>query len=129
MKSFTKKTTLITLAATVAVPGVAAAEATLFGKAHLSFGFVSQDDGIANTTSNSVTSHASRVGIKGKIDTDGDTKVIYRFVWQVDMSDKAKASDDNLKSREQYVGLKGDWGQLRIGRDDSPYKKSGKEKC
>lgn len=127
MKFFTKKATLIALAAAVAVPGVASAEATLFGKAHLSFGSVSQDDGATDTSSTSVTSHASRVGIKGSIDTDGDTKVIYRFVWQVDMSDDAKASDDNLKSREQFVGLKGDWGQVRIGRDDSPYKKAGKK--
>lgn len=148
MKSFTKKATVIALSAIFAAPGVASAEAKLFGKAHLSFGSVSEDTGATDTSSNAVTSHASRVGVKGDIDTGNGTSVIYRFAWQVDMSDVSKEGADvnlddtdgdgfvddvevksknHIKSREQYVGLKGDWGQVRIGRDDSPYKKAGKK--
>jgi predicted porin len=126
MKLFTRTATAAAILTVLSVSNQAMADAKLFGKAHLSFGSVSEDSG-TDTSSNAVTSHASRVGIKGAIDTEGDTKVIYRFVWQVDMSDNAKGSADNLKSREQYVGLKGSWGQLRIGRDDSPYKKAGKK--
>ena len=43
------------------------------------------------------------------------------------MTDAAKSADNHIKSRDQYVGLKGDFGQVRIGRDDSPYKKAGKK--
>ena len=68
MKSFTQKATVIALSAIFAAPGVASAEAKLFGKAHLSFGSVSEDTGVADTSSNAVTSHASRVGVKGDID-------------------------------------------------------------
>lgn len=127
MKSFTKKATAIAILATLTVPGIALSEAELFGKAHLSFGSISQDDGVTDTSSNAVSSHASRVGVKGNVDTDGSTKVIYRFVWQIDMADDAKSSDDHIKSREQYVGLKDSWGEVRIGRDDSPYKLAGKK--
>lgn len=127
MKSFVKKATAIAILATLTVPGVASAEAELFGKAHLSFGSISQDDGITDTSSNAISSHASRVGVKGSVDTDGGTKVIYRFVWQIDMTDDAASSDDHIKSREQYVGLKDSWGEVRIGRDDSPYKLAGKK--
>lgn len=126
MKNF-NKTALAAMIAAMTAPAMAAADATIFGKAHLSAGSVSQDDGTADTSSNAITSHKSRVGIKGNMDTDGGTAVIYRFVWEVDMTDNGKTSDDHIKSREQYVGLKGDWGQVRIGRDDSPYKKAGKK--
>jgi len=127
MKFFTKKAAAVAVLATLSAPGVALAEAQLFGKAHLSFGSVSEDTGAADTSSNAVESHASRVGVKGKVKTEGGTEVIYRFVWQIDMADDAKSSADHIKSREQYVGLKDSWGEVRIGRDDSPYKLAGKK--
>jgi len=127
MKIFTHKVITLAVLATLSAPGIASAEAKLYGKAHLSFGSVSEDDGATDTSSKSVKSHASRVGIKGSVDTDSTLKAIYQFEWEVDMSDNAKSSDDNLKSRKQYVGLKDSWGQIRIGRDDSPYKLAGKK--
>jgi len=98
----------------------------IFGRAHLSVGSVSENDESKNS-STSVTSHASRFGVKGTIDTDSQVKVIYRVVWQVDMTDNGNTSDDHIKSREQFVGLEWDWGQIHIGRDDSPYKLAGKK--
>jgi len=127
MKSFTKNAAALAVVTAISLPGLAFAEAEIFGKAHLSFGTTSEDDGVTDVSSTAVASHASRVGIKGSVDTDADTSVIYRFVWQIDMADEGKSSNDHIKSREQYVGLKGGWGQVRIGRDDSPYKKAGKK--
>lgn len=132
MKSFTRSATSVAILAALATSGHALAETkgpTIFGKAHVSFGSVSEDPtGAApETSSTEVKSHASRFGVKGAIDTDGSTQVVYRFVWEVDMTDNAKGSADNIKSREQYVGLKDSWGEIRIGRDDSPYKKAGKK--
>ncbi len=127
MKTFTKNATALAILAALAAPGIASAEATLYGKAHLSFGSVSEDDGVTDASSTAVTSHASRVGIKGTLDTDGTAKVIYKFEWEVDMADEKNASDNNIKSRSQFVGIKDSWGQVRIGRDDSPYKLAGKK--
>jgi predicted porin len=127
MKTFTKNASALAVLAALAAPGIAAADATLYGKAHLSFGSVSEDDGATDASSTAVTSHASRVGIKGTMDTDGSAQVIYKFEWEVDMADEKNASDNNIKSRSQFVGIKDSWGQVRIGRDDSPYKVAGKK--
>lgn len=126
MKTFTQTATLIAILSALTTPVIAAEMPTVFGKAHVSFGSVSEDAG-TETSSTAVSSHASRIGVKGSIDTESGNEVIYRFAWEVDMTDEAKASNDNIKSREQYVGLKGDWGQVRVGRDDSPYKLAGKK--
>lgn len=126
MKTFTPTATLVAILSALTTPAIAAEIPTVFGKAHVSFGSVSEDAG-TETSSTAISSHASRIGIKGSIDTESGNEVIYRFTWEVDMTDEAKASNDNIKSREQYVGLKGDWGQVRVGRDDSPYKLAGKK--
>lgn len=126
MKTFTQSATLVAILSALTTPVIAAEMPTVFGKAHISFGSVSEDAG-TETSSTAVSSHASRIGVKGSIDTESGNEVVYRFVWEVDMTDNAKASNDNIKSREQYVGLKGNWGQVRVGRDDSPYKLAGKK--
>ena len=105
------------------IPGVASAEAQLFGKANLSIASLDDDDG----RSRAVDSHSSRVGIEGDIASKGSLEIAYRFVWQIDMSDEANASNDHIKSREQYISLKDSWGEVRIGRHDTPYKKAGKK--
>ena len=113
----------LSLLLTCLIPGVASAEAQLFGKANLSIASLDDDTG----DSLSVASHSSRVGIKGDIETKGSLEVTYRFVWQIDMADEAKSSNDHVKSREQYISLKDNWGEVRIGRHDTPYKKAGKK--
>lgn len=149
MNALTKKATTVAILAAISAPGLVMADATVYGKAHLSFGSVSEDDGTNDNSSTAITSHKSRVGIKGDMDTDGATKVIYKLEWEVDMSDTAKditsvtgtdtdtsgdideisTKDHNhIKARSQYVGLKGNWGEVRIGRDDSPYKIAAKKK-
>lgn len=127
MKTFTKNVSALAVLAALAAPGLAVAEATLYGKAHLSFGSVSEDDGVTDSSSNAVTSHSSRVGVKGSVDTDGTAKMIYKFEWEVDMADEKNASANHIKSRSQFVGIMDSWGQVRIGRDDSPYKNAGKK--
>lgn len=127
MKTFTRNATGLAILAVLAVPGMAAAEATLYGKAHLSFGSISEDDGVTDSSSNAVTSHSSRVGVKGSTNTEGTAQFIYKFEWEVDMADEKDAEDNHLKSRSQYVGIKDSWGEVRLGRDDSSYKKAGKK--
>lgn len=149
MNHFKLQATSAAVIAALSQPVFATDAPTIFGKAHLSFGSVSEDTASSpETSSTEVSSHASRIGVKGAIDTDSSLKVVYRLVWQIDMSDVAKDStsvsltdtdsdgipdsasakdSSNISSREQYVGLKDSWGEVRIGRDDSPYKKAGKK--
>jgi predicted porin len=71
-----------------------------------------------------VKSNASRFGVKGDAELTDSLKAIYKLEWQVDISDKANSSDDHIKSRNQYVGLKGGFGQMVVGRHDTPLKSS-----
>lgn len=102
---------------------VAMAQTTVYGKGHISV--TSIDDAAGSAIS--VTSHSSRFGVKGSVKKEGSSEVIYKLEWQVDMADKSKSSNDHIKARSQYIGLKGGWGELHLGRDDSPYKKAGKK--
>jgi len=62
-----------------------------------------------------------RLGVKGAEDLSGGLKAIYKFEWQVDTS----TGNPNDGSRDAWVGLKGGWGQVTIGSNQSPYKYYG----
>lgn len=109
----------IALSALVMTPAVTLADTTLYGKAHLAVESEGADDTITE-----VKSHASRIGVKGKEDIGNGLSAIYKFEWQVDMTDKSKASDDHITSRNQYAGLAGGFGTVLFGRHDTPLKMS-----
>jgi len=119
-----KKITTLSLAvASLLASPVILAETTVYGKAHLSAASLDDDNG----SSTAISSHSSRFGAKGSYEKEGNMEVFFKVEWQVDMTDDSKASDDHIKSRSQYAGVKASWGELRLGRDDSPYKKAGKK--
>lgn len=107
--------------ATALISPIAMAETTVYGKGHVSVASIDDDNG----SSIAVTSHASRFGVKGNVKKEGSATIIYKLEWQVDMADTSNSTQ--IKSRSQYVGLKDSWGELHLGRDDSPYKKAGKK--
>ena len=109
--------------ATTLISPIAMAETTVYGKGHVSVASVDDDNGSAIA----ITSHSSRFGVKGDMKKDDNMTVVYKLEWQVDMSDEAKASNDHIKSRNQYIGLKMAAGEMHLGREDSPYKKAGKK--
>lgn len=114
----------ILLAAIVAMmlPAVAqAAGPQVYGKLHLALENI--DDETEVNDHWDLSSHASRFGVKGDFDTDSDTlKIIYQLEWQVDLTDSSRASDNHISSRNQYVGLQGNFGQFIAGRHDTPFK-------
>ncbi|MCK4709418.1 MAG: porin [Gammaproteobacteria bacterium] len=114
--------TSLTLLTTLITP-VAFADTIVYGKGHVSIASIDDDNGSATA----ISSHSSRFGVKGILEKEGDTQIFYKMEWQVDMTDESKASNDHIKSRNQYIGLKDNWGEIRLGRDDSPYKKAGKK--
>lgn len=120
MNHFKLNTLSVALIASLASP-IAMAEATVYGKAHVSVASIDDDAG----SSTAISSHSSRFGVKGNLDKDGSAQVFYKLEWQIDMSDDA--TNKGIKSRSQYIGMKDSWGELRLGRDDSPYKKAGKK--
>ncbi|CAM3659594.1 porin [Rheinheimera salexigens] len=67
-------------------------------------------------------SNASKFGVKGDYALEDGLIIVYKLEWQVDVSDDS--NEKNLKSRNQYIGLKGNFGEVRLGRHDTALKMS-----
>ncbi|KXI26983.1 hypothetical protein AX660_02495 [Paraglaciecola hydrolytica] len=86
---------------------------TVYGKANVSLQYADEGEG----SFSEVSSNASRAGVKGNVDLDNGLTLLYQIEWEVDLANLS--GSDNIKAREQYVGLSGDFGTLYIGRKDS----------
>lgn len=91
----------------------------VYGRVHIAAGYVHDVDGSSNAKQ--IKSNASRFGVKGDIPISDDLKATYKLEWQVDVSD-TDSSSDHIKGRDQYAGLKGRFGEVRVGRHDTSYK-------
>lgn len=143
--------TLVAAAVSGALLGAqtAQAEVTVYGKIHASAGMISSDTGSSDTSSKAISSHASRFGLKTSkqldngmtvsakaefeydttghdlVDVDTDTTTTYTTAAAdtVDVTDTD--TDTNLlKARNMYFGIKGGFGEVRIGNHDTPHKMS-----
>jgi predicted porin len=90
----------------------------VYGKANVSF--QSADEGGDSFTD--LKSNASRFGIKGKLELEDGLTAVYKYEVQIDLTDESKG--DNLTARNQYVGLKGGFGEVLLGRNDTVLKQS-----
>jgi predicted porin len=112
----------LAVAAAVAAPMVASADATIYGRLHEDFGSVSNGD----ASGMAITNNASRIGFKGSEDLGNGLKAI----WQIESSignDSSSFSGGSLASRNTFVGLAGGWGTALIGKHDTPYKIIGRK--
>ena len=67
-----------------------------------------------------------RLGVKGSEDLGGGLKGIYKYEWQVDTTDMSTNDKGNhTNGREAFVGLKGGFGQIELGRVKAAYKYYG----
>ncbi len=99
----------------------ALAEVDIYGKANVTV--QSSDDGEGSFTE--IKSNASRFGLKGSEKISDGLEAVYKFEFQVDVSDAdSKGDKDNISARNQYVGFKGGFGQVVIGRNDTALKQS-----
>jgi len=90
-----------------------AATVDVYGKANLSV--QSSDEGEGSFTE--VKSNASRIGLKGTHDLGNGLEVVYKAEFQVDM-DGDSDKGDSITDRNQYVGLRGAFGEVLIGKND-----------
>ncbi|RUO47502.1 porin [Pseudidiomarina donghaiensis] len=89
-----------------------------YGKISVGVQFSDLDDGTDNDRE--LESYASRFGVKGSSNLDGGLEVIYQLEWEVDVADLG--GSDNIKSRNQFVGLRGNFGEVTVGRRDTALK-------
>lgn len=116
---------LAAVAAALAASASANAEVDVYGKIHTSVASVSQDDGVNSTSATEVKSNASRFGIKSSKKLENGVEFKGQFEFEVDAAGDTQASSTDLvKLRNTYVGLKGSFGEVRIGNHDTPHKTS-----
>ena len=122
-----KKLIALAIAGVMAAP-MASADVEIYGKVRLSVGLVSDDNPGATSEDSklSVTSHASRLGFKGSDDLGNGLTALWQVETQIDMDDNSN-TDPFEGMRNTYVGLAGDFGQVRLGRHDTPYKMATKD--
>lgn len=93
-----------------------AADVDVYGRADVSLQL--SDEGEGSFTE--VKSNASRIGFKGTHKVNDDLEVIYKAEFEVDID----GDGDVFKARNQYVGLKGVFGEVLLGKNDSMLKQS-----
>lgn len=89
----------------------------VYGQANLSLDHLNAGNGVANEGLN-VSSNNSRLGFKGDYKIDDKLTAFFQIEAGIQFDNNAAISSD----RDTFVGFKGDWGQLRAGRFDTPLK-------
>lgn len=140
-----KKLVTLAVAAALAAPAAAMADATLYGKLNVAIDYVDQDNGfqgwglsgnkgttgfayngvVRNPFLTTTQGPASRIGVKGSEDLGNGLKAIYQVEFGISLTDTqntAVSGNEPVTMRNSYVGLAGDWGTFLMGRHDTPLK-------
>lgn len=96
------------------------ADVTVYGRAHVGVQHHKVDGSDSETK---VESYSSRFGLSSDHKISDGLTAFAKFEWEVAASEQDKETD-NLKARNQYVGLKGSFGEVVLGREDTAMKKS-----
>ncbi|MCG5527516.1 MULTISPECIES: porin [Halorhodospira] len=115
------KKQLITLATATAMTAPAAVLADahsdgpeVYGRVHLSLDHEGYDVNAAGDSGDlTLASRTSRIGVRGSEEVSYGLTAIYQFEHQLDASDSGFSGQ---QLRDTFVGVQGDWGQVRAGR-------------
>lgn len=117
-----KKLIALALASAFAAPAFAAtSNVDIYGVMNLSVERI--DSGrVGADKSTSLNNNSSRIGFKGTEDLGGGLAA----VWQVESSLVADQGSGTLAARNTFVGLKGGFGSVLLGKIDTPMKGLGR---
>ena len=110
-----KRNLALVVCSILAQPALAAT-VDIYGRADVSL--QSSDEGAGSFSE--VKSNASRIGFKGTHKLNEYLDVVYKAEFEVDID----GDGDVFKARNQYVGLKGAFGEVLVGKNDSMVKQS-----
>jgi len=117
MNVFCKTLLASALTAATLASAQAAEPLTVYGKVNVTA--QSNDDGVESVTT--VQSNAARLGAKGEFELSSSLEAFYTVEYEVDTGSDSK---DNFLARNQFVGLKGAFGAISLGRNDTMMKNS-----
>ncbi len=117
------KKTLCALAigATLFIPALAmAADIDIYGRAHVSMDYLDNGN---NYNEVGLSSNASRLGFKVEQEINDSFTAFAQIEQEVNFSSGSQDSKGvDFATRDTFAGVKGDFGQVRVGRFDSPFK-------
>ena len=103
------------IAAGLAAPMAVMVDRTLYGKMKVSIGSNKDAAGVKTTT---IDSDSSRLGVKGSSAMDNGMSVTYKL----EMATKGLIDKGTtFGARDSWVGLKGGFGEVRVGRHATPF--------
>lgn len=80
-------------------------------------------NGVATELDTSVVeSTGSRLGIQGDFGAANDLTVFYRIEYGIDVDNGTNSNGRELTQRNIFGGVRGDWGQVLVGKNDTPVK-------
>ncbi|MGD9390244.1 MAG: porin [Thioalkalispiraceae bacterium] len=92
----------------------------LYGKVHLSLDF-SDPDASGEDSQTSVSNNSSRIGFKGQHAINENTTLKWQYEQGVDVEE----GGGEFATRNSFLGLKGNLGEVRVGHHDTPSKTVG----
>jgi len=111
-----KNSIVLALTSIITLPTFAA-NIDLYGRANVSL--QSSDEGEGRFSE--MNSNASRIGFKGIHELNDSVDVVYQAEFQVDIDGDA---EDVFTGRNQFIGLRGGFGEVLLGKNDSILKQS-----
>ena len=114
-------TMLVVMLTALTAISAQAGDYTIYGKLHLSLDALNNGD----STEMFLASNISRFGIKGTRELNDNFTFIWQFESFLDMSNFNDSA--TLANRNSYLGLKGDWGWMKAGIHDTPFKLIGRK--
>lgn len=112
-----KKTSIAAAMMMAATAGLHAEPVTIYGLINVSAQTADEGEGRFSE----LKSNNSRFGLKGDYALDDGLTLVYQLEWGVNVSD---SSSSNVTARNQYIGLAGGFGEVRLGRHDTALKMS-----
>lgn len=99
-------------------PAAASDEVDVYGRINITL----QNSDEASGEKVELQSNSSRVGVKGEKALSGSLKAIYQLEWGVNID--SETDDDIFTPRNQFVGLEGAFGTVKVGRHDTALKQA-----
>ncbi len=126
-----KKLIALAVAFAMSAPAFADnANFTFYGRADVSYDYISTGDGsatangatkITGAKKGNVSSNVSRFGFKGSEDLGGGLAAVWQIEQQINLEGTGTST---FATRNTFAGLKGEFGTVLMGKHDTPYKLS-----
>lgn len=106
------------VAAALSAPFAAQADTILYGSARVSLDYSDESDSLFNGDGSwDVFNNSSRLGVLGSEELGGGLSAIYQYEFGVDLTEGSNFESN----RPKLVGLKGGFGQISLGTQETPY--------